>query len=219
MPPYQEFFQRALAAQIGTIQLSSSSAGLHTPLDTGMTSPLWVRGGGGPDVAADESEAAPPPHSGGPRRRKGGRREQRCPIKCTFGADAEHTADWGLRAGRVTLVWAKGRREAERENSRPHLRGLKPPEVVTVKEDGLFACSLVCFLPSERNTWKRSRPSRCLPSPPGPAQRPQSPRAAGKGFVFQLLLPSGEITRRGSHQLPELKSAELVSAELADRFG
>lgn len=47
MPPYQEFFQRALAAQIGTIQLSSSSAGLHTPLDTGMTSPLWVRGGGG----------------------------------------------------------------------------------------------------------------------------------------------------------------------------
>lgn len=46
MPPYQEFFQRAQAAQIGTIQLSSSSAGLHTPLDTGLTSLMWVRGGG-----------------------------------------------------------------------------------------------------------------------------------------------------------------------------
>lgn len=175
MPPYQEFFQRALAAQIGTIQLSSSSAGLHTPLDTGMTSPLWVRGGGGPDVAADESEAAPPPHSGGPRRRKGGRREQRCPIKCTFGADAEHTADWGLRAGRVTLVWAKGRREAERENSRPHLRGLKPPEVVTVKEDGLFVWSLICFLQSETRGSARAplgafpphRDQRNAPGPPG----------------------------------------------------
>lgn len=213
MPPYQEFFQRALAAQIGTIQLSSSSAGLHTPLDTGMTSPLWVRGGGAPTWRRMNRRLLPRRIQAARGDGGGGRREQRCPIKCTFGADAEQTADWGLRAGRVMLVWAKG------ENSRPRLRGLKPPEVARVKEDGLFACSLVCFLPSERNTWKRSRPSRCLPSPPGPAQRPRSPRAAGKGFVFQLLLPSGEITRRGSHQLPELKSAELVSAELADRFG
>lgn len=48
--PIGEFFQRVLAAQIGTIQLSSSSAGLHTPLDMGATSLLWVpgRGEGGP---------------------------------------------------------------------------------------------------------------------------------------------------------------------------
>lgn len=63
--PSRERFQRALAAQIGTIQLSSSSAGLHTPLDTGATSLLWVPGrgeggGGHPGVVADESEAVPP---------------------------------------------------------------------------------------------------------------------------------------------------------------
>lgn len=101
---------------------------------------------------------------------------------------------------------------------------LKPPETGTVKEDGLFVCLLACF--RAKRTWKRSHPSRCLPSPPGPAQRPRSPRAAGgrggaagKEFVFQLLLPSGEITRRGSHQLVELKNAELVSDELANRCG
>jgi len=50
MPPGRAVFQRVLAAQIGTIQLSSSSAGLHTPLDMGVTSLLWVpaRGEGGP---------------------------------------------------------------------------------------------------------------------------------------------------------------------------
>lgn len=90
MPPYQEFFQRAQAAQIGTIQLSSSSAGLHTPLDTGLTSLLWVRGGG---------VRAVPRRIQAARGDGEGEREQRCPIKCTFVADAEQTAECGRAAG------------------------------------------------------------------------------------------------------------------------
>lgn len=41
---------------------------------------------------------------------------------------------------------------------------------------------------------------------------------AGKDFPFQLLLPSGEIKRRGLDQLVELKDVKLVSDGLSNRF-
>lgn len=65
------------------------------------------------------------------------------------------------------------------------------------------------------------------PSPFSPGKAPGVPicgwpgdaaALAGKGFPFQLLLPSGEIKRRGLDQLVELKNVKLVSDELSNRF-
>lgn len=69
--------------------------------------------------------------------------------------------------------------------------------------------------------------SAALPSPLGPGEAASAPSCrwagdaavlAGKDFPFQLLLPSGEIKRRGLDQLVELKNVKLVSDELSNRF-